>query len=177
MMDRMEEQAPMHQWIDRMSEYLDGDLKPDEQIAADRHVSGCAQCRQLLHELRRVVERIQEDLPDPLPQALWSNIRHRLTPTPWSAGLPNGSLRRRVRRMPIIYMAAAFVLGGALGTWIGVMLAHQGVWMWTPTWVANAAIAVRSHPATDDARFVQAALRARRDAKQKVLELSSPRAR
>ena len=56
----------MHeQWTDKLSDYLDGELPPDERYAVESHLSGCAQCSGVLAELKRVVARAQDDRAAP----------------------------------------------------------------------------------------------------------------
>lgn len=62
------------QWMDRLSEYLDGDLNPDEQRRLEEHLGSCDSCRTVLQELRAVVARA-EGLPDREPGAdLWPAV-------------------------------------------------------------------------------------------------------
>jgi anti-sigma factor RsiW len=44
-------------WMDRLSEYLDGDLAPGERTALEAHLADCHACRSTLHDLRQVVNR------------------------------------------------------------------------------------------------------------------------
>jgi anti-sigma factor RsiW len=63
----------MHQeWTDRLSEYLDGELSPEEQTAVANHLRGCAACTEVLNDLKRVIARAQRlesraPLADPWP--------------------------------------------------------------------------------------------------------------
>jgi hypothetical protein len=71
-------------WTDRLSEYLDGELSPAERAALDRHLAGCAACRDALDALRRVVAaagRI-DDRPPVNADLLWSGIAARIGATP-----------------------------------------------------------------------------------------------
>lgn len=65
-------------WIDRLSEYLDGDLTPDERAACDAHLRACSECAAVLTELKAVVAFARQD-PEQLPAAnLWPGIAARL---------------------------------------------------------------------------------------------------
>lgn len=65
-------------WTGRLSEYLDGELTPDERDAIERHLAGCDACAATLEELRRVVERARS-LPPRAPAAdLWGGIAERI---------------------------------------------------------------------------------------------------
>lgn len=67
-------------WGDRLSEYLDGGLKPSERARLEAHLGECAACSVALAELREVVERARtlEDVPPPVD--LWPAIEAQLTP-------------------------------------------------------------------------------------------------
>jgi hypothetical protein len=69
-------------WTGRLSEYLDGELTPDERDAIERHLAGCDACAATLEELRRVVERARS-LPPRAPAAdLWGGIAERIDARP-----------------------------------------------------------------------------------------------
>jgi anti-sigma factor RsiW len=50
-------------WTDRLSEYIDATLSESERGALEAHLSGCADCRATLEELRRVVARARPFTP------------------------------------------------------------------------------------------------------------------
>jgi anti-sigma factor RsiW len=61
-------------WMDRLSEYLDGDLAPEEARALEEHLVGCDACTATMAELRAVVARVNE-LADTEPaHDLWAGI-------------------------------------------------------------------------------------------------------
>ena len=43
-------------WTGRLSEYLDGELTPDEQDAIERHLAGCDACTIYLEQMRQTIE-------------------------------------------------------------------------------------------------------------------------
>ena len=45
------------QWTDRLSEYLDGELKGSERALLEAHLERCDDCQETLAGLRRVVMR------------------------------------------------------------------------------------------------------------------------
>jgi anti-sigma factor RsiW len=68
------------QWINRLSEYIDGELDSTEQAAIEAHLATCGRCYATLGELRQVVARAKS-LENTEPEAdLWPDIRARLTP-------------------------------------------------------------------------------------------------
>ncbi|MDP3910346.1 MAG: anti-sigma factor [Gemmatimonadales bacterium] len=97
-----------HQWTDRLSEYLDGELMSAERDALETHLAGCAHCRDTLAELRAVVARAQS-LENRAPAAdLWPEIHARLT------------VRRRFSLTVSQLLAASIAL---------VVLSGGGVWL------------------------------------------------
>ena len=69
-----------HEWADRLSEYLDGELNARERAGVEAHVKGCAECARTLAELGAVVARAGR-LPERAPEAdLWPGIERRLAP-------------------------------------------------------------------------------------------------
>jgi hypothetical protein len=66
------------QWTDRLSEYLDDELPPDERAALEAHLRRCAACGAVLADLKRVVNRAR-GLEDRLPERdLWPGIAARI---------------------------------------------------------------------------------------------------
>jgi hypothetical protein len=116
------------QWTERLSEYVDGLLEPDARAALDEHLAGCAECRDVLADLRRVTERARALEDRPPERDLWPGVAERIGATPATPGLRPGSvrrpawLRRRVSfTMPQLAAAAVvlMVLTGALATRLG----------------------------------------------------------
>ncbi len=69
-----------HEWTDRLSEYLDGELDARERAGVEAHVKGCAECARTLAELEAVVARARR-LPERAPAVdLWPGIERRLAP-------------------------------------------------------------------------------------------------
>jgi len=63
---------------DRLSEFLDGELKPDEHRLVERHLEQCDECAQTLDQLRAVVERAQLVTDREPENDLWPAIAGRL---------------------------------------------------------------------------------------------------
>lgn len=62
------------QWVELVTDYLEGALPPRLQRAADDHLAECPHCREYLEQLRRTITVSRhlhdEDLPDDLVDAL-----------------------------------------------------------------------------------------------------------
>lgn len=65
-------------WMDRLSEYLDGELPAAEREALDAHLSGCTDCRATLEELRLVAARARSLDDRPPASDLWGGIAARI---------------------------------------------------------------------------------------------------
>ncbi len=103
------------QWMDRLSEYLDGDLAPAERVALEAHLAECPACRTATDELRRVVTRAHALVDRPVAGDLWAGISARIG----ASGAPVVDLTaRRARRritFSVTQLAAAAVLLLAVG--------------------------------------------------------------
>ena len=66
------------QWTTRLSEYLDGELSEHESASVAEHVGGCAECRQVLNELRAVVNRAQRAVDTEPGRDLWPQVEWRI---------------------------------------------------------------------------------------------------
>ena len=97
-------------WMDRLSEYLDGDLPPGERAALEAHLADCPTCRTTLDELRRVVARAHALVDRPVGTELWGGIAARIG----ASGAPVVDLAaRRARKritLSLPQLAAAAVL-------------------------------------------------------------------
>ena len=66
------------QWTDRLSGYLDGDLKGSERALLEAHLERCEDCQDTLASLRRVLMRARS-LEDRPPAAdLWAGVAERI---------------------------------------------------------------------------------------------------
>lgn len=65
-------------WTDRLSDHLDGELPDDQRLAVEEHLAGCADCRQVAHELAEVKRRARALGGVTPPRDLWPDIRARL---------------------------------------------------------------------------------------------------
>jgi anti-sigma factor RsiW len=125
-------------WTDRLSEYLDDELGPEERQAVEAHLLRCATCGAVLADLKRVAARARA-LDDRLPEHdSWPAIAARIGA---SAGTPVTPLasRRWTKRwsFSVPQLAAAAI---ALMT-----LSGGSVWLLHPA--AQPAVAVGAPPA------------------------------
>jgi anti-sigma factor RsiW len=68
----------MHEeWTDKLSDYLDDELSPEERYAVESHLLGCAACNEVLNDLKRVVAQAQSLEPRPPQADLWPGIARR----------------------------------------------------------------------------------------------------
>ena len=62
------------QWVEMVTDYLEGALPRALQDAADRHLEGCPHCREYLEQMRRTIAvsgRLADDeVPDDVVDAL-----------------------------------------------------------------------------------------------------------
>ena len=66
------------QWTNRLSEYFDGELSEHESASVAQHVEGCAECRQVLSELREVVSRARGVVDTEPRRDLWPQVEWRI---------------------------------------------------------------------------------------------------
>ncbi|MFP5503524.1 MAG: anti-sigma factor family protein, partial [Candidatus Sericytochromatia bacterium] len=67
---------------ERLSDYLDGALAPEERAQVDAHLEGCEHCRQDLEELRFVVEMLHKVPQEDVPEGLSARIHEALAALP-----------------------------------------------------------------------------------------------
>ena len=67
-------------WGDRLSAYLDGELRSTERQRLEAHVAACAACAVALAELREVMARARTLVDTPPATDLWPAIQAQLTP-------------------------------------------------------------------------------------------------
>lgn len=62
--------------LDKLSDYLDGALDPDEVSQINEHVTACDECRRFGAAFSEVIQRLREHLGEAEP--LDSHVRQRL---------------------------------------------------------------------------------------------------
>ena len=107
----------------RLSEYLDGELTPDERSSVEAHLAGCDGCRTTLEELRGVVEEAAALTDSAPPHDLWNGL---------AARLPSGG-QTRGRVSPFrraISLRLSFTLPQIAAASLALMVLSGGlVWM------------------------------------------------
>jgi Putative zinc-finger len=116
-------------WMNRLSEYLDEELDPEEYRALEEHLGVCPECASTLAELRQVRARARDLEDAPPPASLWTRIEagilaRRTISFPEGAIAPERSVesgRGRDRRLSFSVpqliaacLAVALVSGGAV---------------------------------------------------------------
>jgi anti-sigma factor RsiW len=139
-----------HQWTDRLSEYLDGELAGPERTALEAHVASCDGCRTTLDELRRVMTNARA-LDDRPPTAdLWPAVATRI-------GLSSRSKARAVVRrlsFTVPQLAAASVVLALLSGGAAWLIGRRGIVPTPPVRVSGRAPAfVNASAYPGDARF------------------------
>ena len=69
------------EWTDKLSDFLDDELTPEERYAVESHLQGCAACATVLDELKQVVSRARLVAPRPPQADLWPGIAETLEQT------------------------------------------------------------------------------------------------
>ena len=135
------------QWTDRLSEYLDDELRGSERAMLEAHLGRCEDCQQTLAGLRRVVLRARS-LEDRPPAAdLWAGIAERIG-APGRRVVP---LRRRFAFSVPQLLAAGIALAA---------LSASGAWMLHP---AATTVVVQPAPVIDIVTVTRANYRQSRD--------------
>lgn len=106
-------------WIDRLSEYQDGELSPAEHAACDAHVAECEMCRTVLSELQLVTIAARADGDRNPVGDLWPGIFSRIVSSrPEAVVKPFlvGSSRRQVTfSLPQLALAASLLIAVSAG--------------------------------------------------------------
>ncbi|MGH9372815.1 MAG: zf-HC2 domain-containing protein [Vicinamibacterales bacterium] len=110
---------PPHPWTDRLSDYLDDELDPDERVALESHLLDCGPCRSDLDALRGVIARaatLADVAPETARTDLWPGILERI-------GGRTASTARESRRF-------AFTVPQLIAASLALMLLSGGmVWL------------------------------------------------
>ena len=108
------------QWTDRLSEYLDDELKGSERAMLEAHLERCEDCQENLAGLRRIVMRARSLEDRPPASDLWAGIAARI-------GAPARPVRAPERRGFTFSLPQLLAAGVALAA-----LSASGAWMLHP---------------------------------------------
>jgi anti-sigma factor RsiW len=108
------------QWTDRLSEYLDGEMKGSERAFLEAHLERCEDCQDTLAGLRRVLMRARSLEDRPPATDLWAGVAERIGAPARTVVLP--ARRRFTFSLPQL-LAAGITL---------VVLSASGAWMLHP---------------------------------------------
>ena len=101
-------------WTEQLSEYLDDTLPRAEREALDAHLATCAECRETLDDLRRVLDRARGLDDRPPPKDLWSGIAARIGSGTAVVPIGRGRAPARVMRRLSFSVPQALAAGIAL---------------------------------------------------------------
>lgn len=109
-------------WMDRLSEYVDGELPRADASRLEDHLQGCAECRAVLEDVRGVVARAAA-LQDREPAVdLWPGIAAQLpTPvTPIAVGRRMAGWRLSLSLPQLVAASLAMLLLGSGAVWMAL---------------------------------------------------------
>jgi anti-sigma factor RsiW len=86
------------QWMNRLSDYLDGELPDGERIALEAHLPGCGECSAVLADLRQVIARAQMLGNEAPRHDLWPAIAQRIGATGGESRTVDLASHRAARR-------------------------------------------------------------------------------
>lgn len=102
----------------RLSDYLDEDLAASSRAEVDAHLAACAECRQVLDDLRRIKSTAGCLPDDAVPADLWNGLADRIGAADSPAVVPFGRKAPRRFSFTLPQLAAAgialMVLSGSL---------------------------------------------------------------
>lgn len=118
---------PLHPWMERLSEYLDGDLAGAERAALEAHLEACDACRTVLEELRAVVVAAGALRDRPPRNDLWPAVAARIgADVPRTAVIDLPARRRGLVRgrpavpRPLLAAGLALLLLSGAAVWLAV---------------------------------------------------------
>src|SRR5438876_6743447 len=99
-----------------LNDYVDDALGRAERAEVERHLAACAECRQVVDDLREVARRVASLEPMQPPPQAWRRIEREL-----ERNTRGASVQRRRASRYVLALAAAAIL--VLGTVVGLRLA------------------------------------------------------
>lgn len=107
-------------WVDRLSEYLDGDLTQSDRAALETHLTSCTACAGTLDSLRAVVSRAHALENAPPAEDLWPGIASQIASA--EAAFPERRAREPRPTNDRMWWARRFDLGVPQLAAAGVLL-------------------------------------------------------
>jgi anti-sigma factor RsiW len=148
------------QWMDRLSDYLDGELPDGERIALEAHLQGCGECSAILADLRQVVARARILENESPRRDLWPGIAQRIGATSGERETADLASRRAAARR------WSFSLPQLAAAGIALMAVSGGtVWLLRSPAQQSVAPSVATEP-SGDPRAINAAVNPRGTASQ-----------
>lgn len=111
-------------WVDRLSEYVDGDLDDVTTRQLEAHLAACAECRATRDELMRVVARAQRVGYRRPERDLWSRIEAQVEPHGLDPAI--ATIRPRHVTMSVWRLAAAAAIVATLAGGLAWIVATRG---------------------------------------------------
>jgi anti-sigma factor RsiW len=113
---------------ERLSAYIDGELTADERTSVEQHLETCADCQEVLADLRGIVVRARSLEDRPPENDLWTGIEARLEERPVVVPLETHRARRRLSfTLPQMAAAAvALIVLSVSATWWARSGAERG---------------------------------------------------
>ena len=108
-----------------LSAYLDGELEAADRLRVEAHLAECAECRQVLEELRLMVRRAATLDDRPPEHDLWPAIEARIASASTADVIPLESRRRRIA-FSVPQLAAAAVALMTLSSGIAAVAMRGG---------------------------------------------------
>jgi anti-sigma factor RsiW len=96
---------------ERLSDYLDGQMPPEDSVAFRAHAAGCAQCTRLLVQVQGLVGQLHKLEPLEAPPKLANNIIRATLGSPWKRWFSWAPVLWQPRfAMGALTVAASFVI-------------------------------------------------------------------
>ncbi len=74
---RRRREVVCQQLVELVTDYLQGDLKPADRAAVERHLAVCGHCAGYVEQVRRMLELTAAPAPEPVPDAFLDELTAR----------------------------------------------------------------------------------------------------
>ena len=151
---------------ERLSAYVDGELEGTARLAAEAHLTACAECRSAVQDLRRVVSLTRALDDRPPARDLWPAIAERIGAAPRADIVPLASRRRRfafsVPQLAAAGVALSLLSAAAAGTAVHFLASAASVTVAAAPVTLVRNVSDLSAPYDDAIRELEGLLSARR---------------